>query len=567
VSRKKRIDLAAARYASAVPLALLMLQGGAMAAEAQVTPGSVLDTLRADKPRMPATPPQVLLPVQSAPSPHDPRAKRFRVNAFDFSGNTVFKKRLLKRLLERFVDMELNLYDLNRAADTITTFYHDRGYTLARAVIPTQRVTDGTVIIRIVEGRIGKVRMSGNRRYSKSFIRARTQLLKRGTLVTTDRLETTMLLLNDLPGLSAKLVLEPGEEFGDTDAEIQLGEKLFGGSVGFNNFGRKETGHNRLDFALQLNSPFGWGDQLAVGGSRTNQGLVRYGRIGYSIPLNAIGTRLSVGASRVVYDVDSALVQKLGLSGDVTTTDMTVTHPVVRTRDDTEILSVGVKRDRLTQSALHSTLSDNTITALKLGYQFSLINEDTSVTNANFSLTTNFKSVDQKLTSLDSNFSQQNAVLARWEMDASHNAPLNGKWDLYLRADVMYSSQMLPDTEKFSLGGPASVRGYRPSELRGDSGYLGTMELRRPFSLGSSFGLFRLTADTGEVTYKMSGLGPNGFPYRDSSDRLHSVGFGMTLFPAKSMVASIDVARPIGGKPDAVDERSTRIWMSLSASF
>ncbi|HEX2603816.1 MAG TPA: ShlB/FhaC/HecB family hemolysin secretion/activation protein [Oxalicibacterium sp.] len=558
MSRRKRIDLAAARCASAVPLVLLMLQGSAMAAE-PVTPGSVLDTLGVGKPRMPATPPQVLLPVQSAPSPHDPRAKRFRVNAFDFSGNTVFKKRLLKRLVERFVDMELNLYDLNKAADTITAFYHDRGYTLARAVIPAQRVSDGTVVIQIVEGRIGKVHINGNRRYSDGFIDARTQLIKPGTLVTTDRLETTMLLLNDLPGLSAKLVLEPGEEFGDTDAEIQLDEKLFNGSVGFNNYGRKETGRNRLDFSLNLNSPFGWGDQLAVAGSRTNQGLVRYGRVGYSVPLNTIGTRLSVGVSRVVYDVDSALVKKLGLSGDVTTTDMTVTHPVVRTRDDTEILSIGVKRDRLTQTALDTTLSDNAITVMNLGYQFSVINDDTSVTNANFSLATNFKSVE-RLPQSDPSYSQQNRVLARWEMDANHNAPLSGKWDLYLRADVMYSSQMLPDTEKFSLGGPSSVRGYRPSELRGDSGYLGTAELRRPFSLGGSYGIFRLTADTGEVTYKAPG-------FRDNSDRLHSVGLGASFFPARSIVASIDAAKPIGAKPEAVDDRSTRIWMSISASF
>ncbi|HTH44318.1 MAG TPA: ShlB/FhaC/HecB family hemolysin secretion/activation protein [Oxalicibacterium sp.] len=580
MSRKKRIDLAAARYASAVPLALLMLHSGAgLAAEAPITPGSVLDTLGVGKPRMPATPPQVLLPVQTAPSPHDPRAKRFRVNAFDFSGNTVFKKRLLKRLVERFVDMELNLHDLNKAADTITTFYHDRGYTLARAVIPAQRVANGVVNIQIIEGRIGKVRMSGNRRYSKAFIDARTQLLKPGMLVTTDRLETTMLLLNDLPGMSAKLVLEPGEAFGDTDAEIQLNEKLFGGSIGFNNFGRSETGHNRLDFGLNLNSPFGWGDQLSVSGSRTNEGLVRYGRLAYSIPLNTIGTRLSIGASRVVYAVDAATIAKLGVSGDVTTTDMTVTHPIARTRDDTEILSVGVKRDRLTQDTLGITTSDNAVTVMNFGYQVSLINEDTSVTNANFSLATNFKSVDNSISPERDNYSQQNAVLARWEMDVNHNAPLSGKWDLYLRADIMYSNQMLPDTEKFSLGGPSSVRGYRPSELRGDTGYLGTVELRRPFSIAGKYGIFRLTADTGEVTYKMSGRDSiSGFPFRDNSNRLHSAGFGATFFPAKNVVASIDVARPIGKETlkgtDAFGNltreevpRSTQIWMSISASF
>jgi hemolysin activation/secretion protein len=155
-------------------------------------------------------------------------------------------------------------------------------------------------------------------------------------------------------------------------------------------------------------------------------------------------------------------------------------------------------------------------------------------------------------------------------MDVNHNAPLSGAWDLYARANIMYSSQMLPDTEKFSLGGPASVRGYRPSELRGDSGYLATMELRRPFSLGGRYGVFRLTADTGEVTAKASGHGSNGYPFRASSDRLHSAGFGATFYPTQNMVASFDVAQPIGKTTlnDGTEvPRSTKFWISISANF
>jgi hemolysin activation/secretion protein len=197
---------------------------------------------------------------------------------------------------------------------------------------------------------------------------------------------------------------------------------------------------------------------------------------------------------------------------------------------------------------------------MNAGYQINVIHDDSSVTNANFGLATNFRGVDKTVSPTDPRYTQQNAVLARWEMDTNHNAPFFDKWDLYLRANVVYSSQMLPDTEKFSLGGPSSVRGYQPSELRGDTGYLGTMELRRPFSVASFYGIFRVTSDTGEVTYKAPG-------FRDSSDRLHSVGVGAVFYPYKGLVASIDAARPIGGKPEAVAERSNRIWMSISASF
>lgn len=528
-----------------------MMHGASFAADAPITPGSVLDTLVSPKPRIPITPAQVVLPVQAAPSQHEPRAKRFRVNSFKFSGNTVYKERSMKRLVERFVDMELNLYDLNKAAETITDFYHRRGYTLARAFIPAQKVENGVVHIQIIEGRIGKVTLTGNQRFSSSYIAARTKLLSAGTLVTTDRLETTLLLLGDIPGLGAKVTLAPGAEFGATDAEISLVEKLFNGYVGINNYGRKETGRNKLEVGLNLNSPFGWGDQLNFSASSTDHQLVKYWKATYSIPLNTLGTRLAVNTSKVEYEVSGAL-SVLGVGGDVDSKELLLSHPLVRTRNDSQYLSLGFKRNVLMQTALNTTISSSAINVLTAGYQLNHIHDDAAVTNLNLMLATNFKSLDSA--------AQQNALPARLELDVNHTAAFTPKWDLFLRANYVFSNTMLPDTEKFSVGGPASVRAYRPSEVRGDSGYLGVAELRRPFSIAGSMAILRLGVDTAQAVYKLPG-------YRDSSQNLHSVGLGATFYPGKGIVASIDAAAPLGGKPASADDKSNQIWMSISANF
>lgn len=457
----------------------------------------------------------------------------------------------MKRLVERFVDMELNLYDLNKAADTITDFYHRRGYTLARAVIPAQKVENGVVQIQIIEGRIGKVSVTGNQRFSSSYIAARSKLLSPGTLVTTDRLETTLLLLNDIPGLSAKVTLAPGAEFGATDAEISLTEKLFSGYVGVNNYGRKETGQNKLELGLSLNSPFGWGDQLSVSASSTDHKLVKYWKAGYSIPLNTQGTRLAFNTSKVEYEV-SGLLSVLGIGGDVDSKELLLSHPLVRTRNDSQFLTLGFKRNELMQTALNTTISSSTINVLTAGYQLNHIHDDAAVTNLSVALATNFKSLDSA--------TQQDALPARLELDVNHIAPFTQKWDLFLRANYVFSKTMLPDTEKFSVGGPASVRAYRPSELRGDSGYLGVAELRRPFSIAGSMAIFRLSVDTAQAVYKQPG-------FRDSSQNLHSVGLGAIFYPGKGIVASIDAAKPVGGKPATTDDKSNRIWMTVSANF
>ncbi|TCS37535.1 hemolysin activation/secretion protein [Paucimonas lemoignei] len=538
------------RHAAVLPLGLL-LQAWACAAEAPITPGSVLDSLGNTRPRQAVTPPQVLLPLPSPPSEHDPRARRFRVNAFAMSGNTVFRERRLKQVVERFVDQELNLYDLNKAAAAITEFYHARGYTLARAVIPAQRVADGIVKLQIIEGRIGKLRFSGNRRFAEGFLATRTQMLQPGTLVTTERLEHDLLLLNDIPGLAAKVVLEPGAEFGTTDAEVKITEKLVTGSISLNNNGRNETGRNRLEAGLSLNSPFGWGDQLSLTGSITDHSLVRYWTAAYSLPLNTLGTRLSLSAARTGYDVSGAAAA-LGITGEVKTAEVGVSHPLVRTRENSQWLNVGLRRSRLVQNALGVTMSDNKISVLNLAYQLNHIHEDSAVTNLKLGLTSNFKGVRSA--------TQQDAVRARYEVDVNHTSPFVQRWDLYLRGTMVYSAEMLPDTEKFSLGGPGSVRAYRPSEVRGDSGYLGTAELRHPFEVFGRMGMFRLTLDTGEVIYKMPG-------YADSRDKLHSAGVGAVLYAFKGVTASIDLATALGNRYKAADGQNHRVWMNVSASF
>jgi hypothetical protein len=75
----------------------------ALPARAQlgITPGRVLDTIQDRKPTLPLTPPEVIFEAPRPEIKHDPGAPRFSVNAFTFSGSTVFPERLLKRLVER----------------------------------------------------------------------------------------------------------------------------------------------------------------------------------------------------------------------------------------------------------------------------------------------------------------------------------------------------------------------------------------------------------------------------------------------------------------------------------
>ncbi len=181
------------RIAGAVAVTLLCLS----TAWGQVTqtPGGVEATLGDHKPTVPPTPAEFVFPAEPQVV-HDPNAKRFTVNQFKLVGNTIFSNLLLQELLEGYLDLQLNLYDLTKAADRITRFYRDNGYAVARAVIPVQRVTNGVVRVEVIEGRIDKVKVTGTKHYSKSLVLAATKDLADGGVVTMDKLERDLLLLS-----------------------------------------------------------------------------------------------------------------------------------------------------------------------------------------------------------------------------------------------------------------------------------------------------------------------------------------------------------------------------------
>src|SRR5581483_2970845 len=253
-------------------LALLLGPGAALAQAQPPTPGTVLETV---PPRRapPPGPAQLLFPRDEQRPAADTGGPRFTVYGFEFTGNTVFPEARLRRVVERYVDLELNLFELNSAADAVTRFYRRQGYPVARAIIPAQRVTDGVVHIEVVEGRIGKVRFDGNRRYSDATLRARMATLTSGRVVTLDELERALLLLNDLPGLTARATLEPGTEFGATDVVVKVEEKPVDVALQLSNTGRREVGTIRLDAGASLDNPLGFGDQISVRDVRSEGGL------------------------------------------------------------------------------------------------------------------------------------------------------------------------------------------------------------------------------------------------------------------------------------------------------
>ena len=418
-------------------------------AQAPLTPGAVQDTLGPKKPPAKAPPAQMVFP--KAPPPpvaHDPKARRFTVNAFHFTGNSVYSEQMLKRLTERFIDLQLNLYDLSRAADTRNPLLPGEWATRSRAPSCPRRKS-----IRASSAssdRRPAWARSGSRapRATRRIPRWAPRRAHAGALITSDGLEQDLLLLNDIPGLTARATLEPGKKFGTTDVTIRLEERAFSAVVRPNNHGRKEIGQWRVDAGASLNNPLGLGDQLSVYGIYSEHGLLKYGRASYSVPVSSRGTRLEAAVSSSDYRVEGDIAA-LGVTGDARNREITLTHPLFRTRARSLSMNLGARSTELRQRAFGIDSNTQRSPQPRHGVQQSarIHRHQRERTGTQFQATT-------------SPVRTRKFKLGSRAPSCGHRARL----DTFRGVVYAYSPDPLPQ-ENFSRR-PGSVRGYRPPSPR-----------------------------------------------------------------------------------------------------
>lgn len=535
--------------AALLVMVLCIASLGDAAAQTSVppSPGTMMEGLEVHRALLPGGPPQVIFSHDEPENPHDRQGRRFLVKGFHFTGNNVFSEAQLRRVVERFVDLQLNLFDLNKAADAVTAFYRDQGFPISVALLPAQRIDDGLVSIEVVEGRIGVIAFDGPRRYSSDYLREYLEPFEVDQQLTMAKLERSLLLLNDLPGLTARATLTPGQSRGETDVTLSIEETPIALRLQANNGGRKEAGAVRFEASAEINNPLGIGDQLTLRDTRSSERLMRYQRIGYNLPVGQDGLRLGIASSETNYRVAGNFAV-LDIKGLVTSNEASLTYPLLRSRDANVVTSAGYRTTSIEQSVLSSTFPASTLSLVSVGASSNWVDADSSASTLSTVYSSNFK---------NNYHNEADALRGKLDVDFTRLTGISSRWDLFMRGNIVLGAGAVPDTEKFSLGGQDSVRGYQSSEYRGDRGFLTTIEFRRQFVAQGIPGIFSAFQDYG-------GVGNSGFA---GQDKLSSVGSGVTIFPSKNSRLRLDAAWPTRNYVASDEKTGPRLWASGSLSF
>lgn len=462
---------------------MLALAGAPAPAPAQTVPnaGQLLnETQRADKEAAPRASAADLI-QENAPRPaiQLPAGVHIAVSRFRISGAKSFDADTLAALVKPWEAQELDVNGLNDAAGAITRHYQNRGFLLAYAYLPVQKIEQGVVEIAVLEGTVDSVQIvtAQDVRLSDEAIQSYVEGIAQTPQVLQADLERRLLMLNDIPGVVARASFAPGARAGTADVIVTVAEEeplVY--SVDFNNQGSKSTGEYRVGAQFQFRNLFGEGDSSRLRlQSSTGMELVT-GSLSTRVPLGGQGWSAEAAASRLSYEL-GAPYAALGARGEASTLHLGLNRQLLRSVDDNlsaslgydykdlvDVLELGGSNNRKHSAQFSLGLNGSQRDALLGGGQ-----SQASLLFASGTLDWDSPNSSQAPTGLFRKFS----------LDVSRRQVLGADWSASGRLSGQWALDNLDSSEKYALTGPYAVRAFAPGQASVDSGGVLTLELRK----------------------------------------------------------------------------------------
>ncbi|MFG6415157.1 ShlB/FhaC/HecB family hemolysin secretion/activation protein [Roseateles sp. DC23W] len=428
------------------------------------------------------------LPPPAQPAPSRPGAgAAVVVQRFEVLGVKLLDAATVQAVLKPWVGQKSDLVSLQRAADALVDAYRRSGY-LARAWLPEQEIRDGVVLIRVAEGRLSGLRIE-NRGAPRALPepRIREFMLARqreGEALRTDDIQRAVTLLNEMPGMRAASVLEPGENDGDSRIVVAVTDApLVTGSALLDNAGARATGEARAAVNLALNGPLARGDQWTLG-TFASKGS-KYARAGLSLPVGNDGMRASAQVSALHYGYDLNAVR---YAGNASTLGGTLNYPVQRSAERNLSLQGTLERKRFKNRVAGIELSRKHIDLLTLGFNLDRLDDwaGGGVWIASGQLAAGRLDLGGNAADLASDQlaggPQRNGGFAKVSGTLTRMQRLSAQQTLTVAASGQIASKNLDSSEKLQVSGPYAVRAYSVSEPSVDTGVLLTADWKYKFS-------------------------------------------------------------------------------------
>lgn len=406
----------------------------------------------------------------------------FKLKNINITGNTAFPTYVLMRLVDFKIGQEVTINDLIISANEITDYYQSKGYISTIAYLPPQKVKDGTIEIKILEGKYGNVTINPGRWERSSYLNKKyldDNNIKPGEVLNVKdvrKVLTEMTTEEYMQGAVSFADNEESEEFSDVTLDVKDRFPL-NFDLRYDNQGREAIGTQRGVLYAGLHNVTGHGDTLMGTVALSSRSIGAGGM--YSLPIGENDTRLNLGYSYSNVRLGKALKQ-FGIRGESHDIFLGVSRRLAQGEDYRVYgdITLDLRNTDLSSSipALDAVLQDYRTRVLKA--TITDVKDDhygrwfiTGSVAGGIPIDASDHNKARNLSS--NNFVKVNAGVARLQVLPHNQLAI-------LQVNGQYANRHLWASEAMQVGGISTVRGYDEGFGIGDYGVTASFEYRTP---------------------------------------------------------------------------------------
>ncbi|MDD3236739.1 MAG: ShlB/FhaC/HecB family hemolysin secretion/activation protein [Candidatus Gastranaerophilales bacterium] len=490
----------------------------------------------------------------------------FKLNTITIEKNTQISTNELMRLVDFKIGKMVTINDLIMSANDITDYYQSRGYLSTIAYLPPQKVQNGNITIVILEGKYGKVDITGNKWAKATYLNKtflKDQGIVEGNVLNVNDIKQSLQNVNGVGYMKANIEIQDNEESEEfSDITLNVKDRFpIDVDLRYDNQGRDVIGSQRGVLYAGLYNVTGHGDRLLGTGVFSSRS-VGAGAF-YTIPIAKNETKLNLGYSYSHVKLGKQF-KEFDMTGDSNNYFIGVSRRLAQgddyrlygdvtfdMRDSKSRIGIVDYTQEYKTRALRFTLTD-----IKDDFYGKWLFNGSAGVGIPLLGATNGSS-DRQFAS--NNFVKLNANVARMQV-----LPKNCLGIFQLNGQ--YANRALFASEKMQFGGISSVRGFDEGYYIGDYGLTASLEFRAPVPYLRHVlpDKYKFIDDSIRLAafYDIGWLGD-----RFSSDptkTLMSVGPGVVLKLTKYLSGNFYWGIPIAGKDDEV--KSCRFHFTLTSN-
>ncbi|HEY9808382.1 MAG TPA: ShlB/FhaC/HecB family hemolysin secretion/activation protein [Halomicronema sp.] len=509
-------------------------------------------------------PPEELLQPFSTPPPPPFSSPenipgKITVQKFTFEGNTAFSDEELQKLLNFYIGKEITFNELLQARSLITKYYIDQGYITSGAFITPQTLENGIILIKILEGKLQQIKITGTNRLNSNYIRSRIELVTEKALNTSTLLEALQnLQLNPLIAtISAELTA--GTKPGNSILEVIITEApSLKTQILLDNSRTPSTGSFLRQISGTELNLLGLGDSLSITYANTD-GSNSLDFV-YSLPVNSRNGTLNLSYNRSNSVIIQPPFDQVDIKAKSQNYEINFRQPIIQKPTQEFALGLSaIRRENSTSllgepfplSAGANEQGETTLNILRF-YQDWTERDSQQVfaARSQFSLGLGWGGT-RNIEPPDSRF-------FAWRGQTQWLREIAPDTLIVIRGDIQLASRALLPLEQFTIGGLQNVRGYPQDSIISDNGVFTSAEVRLPiYRFSHEENILYLTP------FLDLGAGWNSSPIpTTATSPLISVGLGLRLELGESFTAYLNYGIPLINSP-----REERTWQDNGLYF